>query len=238
MSAELKALLEGAVRGAPPETHPVAEVVGAARRAHVRRTRMVASAVSTLVVVIGIAGLVVALRPDRDAPVVDQTVDTTPGALVVVAEDHLRASPSDVNNSSDFEGYPAGSVAVTMSVPQPGRARPGMLTLVAAPSAIAHARDCDRLVGCAEVQTPSGSIELGWYDDTGLGSQGLVVAVGRRGEQMMMAVWTGHSFSGDPRQSDLAVSVDELVAIVSDPRFGVTTTPEAVARGRGLLPQQ
>lgn len=54
----------------------------------------------------------------------------------------------------------------------------------------------------------------------------------------MMAVWTGHSFSGDPRQSDLAVSVDELVAIVSDPRFGVTTTPEAVARGRGLLPQQ
>ena len=45
---------------------------------------------------------------------------------------------------------------------------------------------------------------------------------------------SGPSIEGDPRELDLRISVDEMVAIIADPRFGLKTTPEMVEAGAAL----
>ena len=58
--------------------------------------------------------------------------------------------------------------------------------------------------------------------------------VQQREDQYALAYQSSQPITADPRQLDLDISVDEMVAIVTDRRFGLTTTEETVRRGDDL----
>lgn len=232
---DLRELMERAVTTAPPETLVPHDVLDAARHDLRRRQAWMSVVTAAAVaVVLGVGWGLLSLRADREAPVLDDPVDATPGALAAVAVEHLGAQPTELHGLSASDQYPDGAFAATLTVPDAQRGGQGMLTLVASPTAIPHARDCDRLDGCAEVETRAGTVGLGWFED-GLGGQGVVVAVMRHGDEMSMVVWTGAGVSGDPRDDDLAVPVSEMLRIISDPRFGMQTSTDMVDRGSELI---
>jgi len=234
---ELKDLMQRAVADAPYDGRLPADVLGAAER-DLRRRRAWASAAvaAALVVTLGVVWGAVSMWHDREAPVLDDSVDGTAGALAAVAINHLIVTVSDVQGGRDGDFYPAGSLWATMNVKEPGRAKDGILTLVASPTEIDNLPSCDAADGCAEVETRDGTVDLWWAEDMDLGDQGIVRVTARRGDEMLMAVWTGHGVTGDPREADLVVSVDDLLAIVTDPAFGLQSSTLAVWRGGQLIP--
>ena len=83
-------------------------------------------------------------------------------------------------------------------------------------------------VGCAEIQDAS----LRW--DTGDPEEdpGSVTVLHRSGATAVVALYAGPMITGDPRELDLPVSVDDLVGLVTDPRVAPATTPaEALEQG-------
>ncbi len=234
---ELKDIMQRAVADAPYDDRRPADVLGAAER-DLRRRRAWGTAVvaAALALTLGVVWSAVALWHDREAPVLDNPVDGTPGALAAVALDHVEIQATSVFGGRDSEFYPAGSIWAGMYVKEPGRHKDGIFTLAASPTEN-ELPSCDDADGCAVLETRSGTVDLWWVEDMDLGDQGIVRVTARRGDEMLMASWTGHGVTGDPREADLVVSVDDLVAIVTDPRFGLKTSADAVERGQRLIPE-
>ncbi|MFN8192449.1 MAG: hypothetical protein U0R78_18895 [Nocardioidaceae bacterium] len=235
---DLKDLMHRAVADAPYDGRQPADILGAAER-DLRRHRAWTSALvaAALVVTLGVAWGALSLWRDREPPVLDNPVDGSPGALAAVAIGHTNVTVSDIQGGRGGELFPAGSVWATMHVKEPGRSRPGILTVAASPEELPAASDCERSDGCADIETAAGTVRLSWTRDMRLGDQGVVLVWLRRGDEWLSVAWTGHGVTGDPRDADLVVSVDDLVAIVTDPAFGLETSEAAAARGQQLIPE-
>jgi hypothetical protein len=78
--------------------------------------------------------------------------------------------------------------------------------------------------GCVEVKGDSGTATVAWDLATDDGTPGqLMVSHESRGEERR-AAYVGEKITDDPRELDLEVGVDDLVALVTDPRLGTKTT--------------
>lgn len=85
---------------------------------------------------------------------------------------------------------------------------------------------CDERGTCAVISTDAGDVELYWEDEEPEEDPGIVVVTHQSDDGLTSAYYAGDAITGDPRELDLAVDVDEMVAIVTDERFGTSTTEE------------
>jgi hypothetical protein len=85
----------------------------------------------------------------------------------------------------------------------------------------------DYLAGCEQV----GRALLTWEAETPEEDPGVINLLLRKGDAAVVVFQAGPAVSRDPRRLDLAVSVDDMVAIAQDPRVDLTTTQESVDEG-------
>jgi hypothetical protein len=164
----------------------------------------------------------------------DTPAKATPEALVAVALDHLTPEPDHIELASaddeiDDQGMTSRSIGGLLRWdPDPD----WTLSLGVEPTP-KDFDPCDRRT-CADL----GAAKLSWQEPGDDAPGYLSVYVVRDGE--VRSVGYESYGSGDPRKAHLAADLDELVAIVTDPRYALTTTQGAVDAGRTLrasLPQ-
>lgn len=96
--------------------------------------------------------------------------------------------------------------------------------------------DCDseanaRNDGC--VTTDDGL--LLWQEEAPEEDPGILTVVVEKGDRAVLVGYAGPTLTGDPRDLDMPISVDDLFAIAHDARTDVTTSAEAVEAGRDLV---
>ena len=64
---------------------------------------------------------------------------------------------------------------------------------------------------------------------------GILTVVVEKGDRAVLVGYAGPTLTGDPRDLDMPISVDDLFAIAHDARTDVTTSAEAVEAGRDLV---
>lgn len=94
---------------------------------------------------------------------------------------------------------------------------------------------CARLLkefynGCVE----TGGGVLFWEEETPEEDPGVVYVALRKGKATVLLFQSGPLVTGDPRELDLRISVEDMVEIARDPRVDVTTSAEAVRGGEDL----
>lgn len=82
----------------------------------------------------------------------------------------------------------------------------------------------DGMSGCVEVKAETGAATVAWDLATDDGTPGQLMVSHTSGGEERRAAYVGEKITGDPRKLDLEVSVDDLVALVTDPRLGTKTT--------------
>lgn len=147
-----------------------------------------------------------------------ERVPATPEALAAVALEHLAVEAS----SFELLWKPANGV---VGVDLRYAAEPGedgyLLRLSANPGV---APPCHRLHTCEPLETDRGTAEVRWSIGEPDIDPGMVRVVVQAEGEWYEAYSSGEFIEGDPREADLAVPVADLAAIVTDPRFGLTTT--------------
>ncbi|MEZ5097880.1 MAG: hypothetical protein R2731_18475, partial [Nocardioides sp.] len=91
---------------------------------------------------------------------------------------------------------------------------------------------------CVPLDTDSGPVRLAWQVEQPEEDPGYVYLLADRGGESHLVGWGGDLITGDPRALDLGVSVEQLLAILTDPGFGMETSPELVAAGEDYLPEE
>ncbi|WP_406031553.1 hypothetical protein OG801_23085 [Nocardioides sp. NBC_00163] len=82
----------------------------------------------------------------------------------------------------------------------------------------------DGMSGCVEMKAATGTSTVAWDLATDDGTPGQLMVSHASGGVERRAAYVGEKITGDPRKLDLEVSVDDLVALVTDPRLGTKTT--------------
>lgn len=82
----------------------------------------------------------------------------------------------------------------------------------------------DGMSGCVEVKGATGTATVAWDLATDDGTPGQLMVSHKAGREERRAAYVGERITEDPRRLDLEVSVDDLVALVTDPRLGTRTT--------------
>ncbi|MEU0316679.1 hypothetical protein [Nocardioides sp. NPDC006273] len=82
----------------------------------------------------------------------------------------------------------------------------------------------DGMSSCVEVKTESGTATVAWDLATDDGTPGQLMVSHQAAGEERRAAYLGEKITEDPRKLDLEVDVDDLVALVTDPRLGTKTT--------------
>ncbi|MDO7867227.1 hypothetical protein [Nocardioides jiangxiensis] len=155
--------------------------------------------------------------------------DTTPApatkkALAAVAVDDLGITPSSYGLTPSWY-YPA-PLQVEVRWHPKGSHDAHRLTLDA--TADAPARGCpagEDAPRCATWRVKGGTAVLTWETEAPEEDPGLFHLAWQRGGELREAGYAGAAITGDPRaQAGLPVSVDDLLGVLTDSRFGVTST--------------
>ncbi|MEI2712509.1 MAG: hypothetical protein V9G04_04225 [Nocardioides sp.] len=94
------------------------------------------------------------------------------------------------------------------------------------PYACSEYSTCVELAGPGETQ-----VILGWQELEPEEDPGIVFVTAIHGTEASTAYYAGPSITKDPRKLDLPIPVETLVAIATDPRLRLQTTPDVVAAG-------
>jgi hypothetical protein len=86
------------------------------------------------------------------------------------------------------------------------------------------------LAGCVAM---SGGFLL-WESEAPEEDPGVVEVVVPKGKATVPLVYSGPKITGDPRELEMPVTVDDLFAIARDPRVGLTTSRDAIDAGEKL----
>lgn len=199
-----------------------------------RHVVSIVGGVAGVAAVVAVAAAIAAgpRSPDR-ARSARLTESATPQALAAVALDHLDDEPSSVRRG-EVSREARGAVTADLRF-RAGEGSDGdLLRLSAVPGRADRRGHCGDFYRCAILRTGAGEVLLGWELEAPEEDPGLVFVVQQREDQYALAYQSSQPITADPRQLDLDISVDEMVAIVTDRRFGLTTTEETVRRGDDL----
>ena len=72
---------------------------------------------------------------------------------------------------------------------------------------------------CVDVEHDGVDLVLAWQELEPEEDPGVVYVIDRRGDEDVIAHYSGASITGDPRELDLGISVDEMADIVVDERL-------------------
>ncbi|MBD8868945.1 hypothetical protein [Nocardioides donggukensis] len=161
-------------------------------------------------------------------------VAATPSALAAIALEVVGSRPSDFAPVEDEE-LGDGTVAAELRFGRAGGDPGDLLAVGVAPGRGVARLRCDApAVTCRSKRSEAGLLTLAWRTAARGADPGSVAVLLQREGEYAIALSTGPEITGDPRDLALDVPVADLVAIVSDSRFGLRTTSDAVEAGAGL----
>lgn len=194
----------------------------------------------------GLVGLVAtaALAAGCSTPVDAGDEPTTSRSLAAVVVDHLGdrlgdpyAGADGVAGVRDGTGRGVVAAADLRFGARDGDDRDNHLVVAVGTSFENHRASCeelgaqdDHLDGCADIE---GGVLL-WQLEEPEEDSGVVLVRVRKGDTDVAMTYLGPTVTGDPRELDMSISVEDMVEIADDPRVDVTTSTEAVEDGEAL----
>lgn len=189
------------------------------------------------------AGLVFALglvagcgSTTHELPPADELVPITQRAIAAIAIDHLGDDTSSRRATYTDNRSPAGMLGADLRY----RASPGedgdLVRVALLPGPADHLTGCpDWYDGCEplDVDAP-GAYTLRWQVEVPEEDPGVVMVVRELEGELAYVYQSGQKITGDPRDLDLHVSVDEMVEVAEDPWLRLETSPEAIEAGEEL----
>lgn len=147
-------------------------------------------------------------------------VKATPQALAAIAVEHTDIEPNSIEGTTE-ESISAGirfgeddhllRVSASENDQDPDSDPCGVST--------------DRGT-CEVMSTADGKVLLYWEDEEPEEDPGIIIVAYRNGDSTNSAYYAGDAVTSDPRNLELSVSVESMIAIVTDDRFGLNTTKE------------
>lgn len=158
----------------------------------------------------------------------------TSRALVAVALTHIDVEPTYFESlrRPDLD-YGKGTLG---GIIQDGREDNWPDSLVVAATPEGRSPRCGDALKCDVTQTGQGELTIGWVLESPEEDPGFVIVHLEREDEMVQVQYSGPAIHGDPRKQDLKISVTDMVAIVEDPAFSLTTRQAAVDAGEKLKP--
>jgi hypothetical protein len=95
---------------------------------------------------------------------------------------------------------------------------------------------CTESPTCVELEATSGdpAVTLRWQPEEPEEDPGALNVVSTRADESVVVSYYGPTITGDPREMDLPISVDVLVAIAQDDRLALMVPPQILALGQDV----
>lgn len=162
-------------------------------------------------------------------------IPITSAAIAAVALDHLPADPSSMTTTHTDDTDRSGSLGADLRYGADGESDGRLVRVLITPHSDRDPCDGGVAEGCVRLPSAAGSqIHLVWEQVVPEEDPGFVAVVLQRENEDVVVLTAGENIEGDPRQQDLAIPVDTLVALVRDERLTLTTTQAVVDAGDDL----
>ena len=170
-----------------------------------------------------------------DLPPEGGDVRTTSRALAAVVAEHTGRPSSATRDTDAAEELGKDGVGVELRYSNHDQQSDGDMLVVAVGTGLDESYlSCDRapewLAGCVEMD---GGV-VRWEGDAPEEDPGDVYVIEPKEKGAVLMFYAGPRILKDPRDLDLPISVDDLLAIAKDPRVDVTTSQAAVDAGEDL----
>ncbi len=162
-------------------------------------------------------------------------VPTTARALAAVAAEYTPKPSSATSEEDAAEEFAGGGVGAELRFPNGDQQSDGDSVVLAVGTGLDEAFFAcdtvpDRPKGCAETH---GGVLL-WEEEAPEEDPGVVYVVLPKEKGAVLMFYSGPKVTGDPRELDLPISVDDLFEIAADPRVDRTTSQDAIDAGADL----
>ncbi len=147
----------------------------------------------------------------------DPAPSLTPDRIAEVAADHVGRAPKDVGTWD--------VMTRELGVQSPGAAmtfgRGDFLAVAVAPTTDSPLVCADRSFfdECVDVEHDGVDLVLAWQELEPEEDPGVVYVIDRRDGEDVVAHYSGASITGDPRELDLGITIDQMADIVTDERL-------------------
>ncbi len=199
------------------------------------RTRLVAM-VPVTVLAMALAGCGDQRVAELPADAADE-VPITPRTLAALVADGLDLEVTGARETSSIQRLGRGAVAADVRLAAgAGEGDDGDLVRVwVTPDTGDLCAEYE--IACETSQTDAGRLSVAWEKFYPEEDPGYVVVALTRADETVLALYAGDNVTGDPReQDDLAVSVDDLTGLVSDPRLSLLTSEAVVEAAAAYEP--
>lgn len=182
-------------------------------------------------------GLLLALTSCQDdddpetwqLPPESERVQITARAIAAVALDHLPDNTS-LREPMNLRGdTPPGTVGARLWYGELETRESGSLGVRIEP--VVEPVDCDDTTSCVDL---GGGLQLIWAEEQPFEDPGYVYLKMHRDGETVIVSDSDTSILGDPREQELVVDFDDMVAIARDPRLRTMTGPDVVEAGKDL----
>lgn len=202
----------------------------------VRPAALVTAVVAATVLVAGCGGSPTTAPADHRLPPPGQRVPLTDRAAAAIALEHLPGDPSSTAETFLDGQDPDGTVAAEVRYPDGDAQSDGDLVRVAVHPGPPGLDLCPDFGECEEVDTDVAGARayVYWEREAPEEDPGVVAVYLVRDGEASYVYQSGERITGDPRDLDLRVTVDDMLAVVEDPWLVLATSPDAVTAGEEL----
>lgn len=171
--------------------------------------------------------------PARALPAPDERVPITQRAVAAIALRHLPEDTTTRRATSTDQGDPAGMLGADLRYGGDGETDGELLRVVVAPGRLDV--PCED-PGCVTLDTalPGATLTLQWEEETPEEAPGIVAVILQRDDEHAYAYQSGPAVTGDPRDLELDITVDAMIALLEDPWLRLETSPDAIEAGEEL----
>ncbi len=169
----------------------------------------------------------------HDLPPVQDRVPITPRAVAAIALDHLPQDTSSREAMYTDRRDAPGTLGADLTYNATGEYDGDSLSVGLAPGE----RDLDcEISHCADLDTDvkNASMVLVWQELEPEEDPGIVTVLLYRDGEKAWVHQSWEEITGDPRDLNLQISVDEMVEVLEDPWLRLETSPDAIAAGERL----
>lgn len=160
---------------------------------------------------------------------VERTHDITSEAIAAVALEHVEDEPRSATAVSE----PGEGVAASMKFGPDDFDSQFLAVGVGEEGLFGDCAD-DSNDGCEELDIDGKTVWVAWQEEEPEEDPGIVTVWTERGDALVSAVYAGDVITGDPRDQELFIDVDQLIDIVSDERLAEKTSEDVVEMGEDL----
>lgn len=203
---------------------------------------MLTSEVARPFAVVGVVGALAAIVSGCSGQAVDAGSDAgriTHRAVAAVALEHLPTDTSSRAASYSDESTPPEQVSVDLRYGADGEYDGDLVSVAVSAQPPEEGEACRSELGqhCVDLPTEvkGAEMQLRWTDEEPEEDPGGVgVVLLREGGETAAIGYSGPTITGDPRELDMPISVEKLVAVVEDPRLRYQATSSTLALGEEL----